>query len=147
MIIKRQNIEAMSAWSGFSDLIMAVLSLKHHALALSFNNIHSSLEFHLQMSLYSGIPGVLATQWPRRSSFDLGYELYTNDILVSFNQQIKRIGRPINHHSFFFVTLPGMRYCMFMASSLSLSFLMQTAASENRMEEQSAIPTPTQLTM
>ena len=43
--------------------------------------------------------------------------------------------------------LPGMRYCMFMASSRSLSFLMHTAAKEKRMEEQRAMATPTQLTM
>ena len=43
--------------------------------------------------------------------------------------------------------LPGMRYCMFMASSLSLSFLMHTAASEKRIAEQSAEATPTHATM
>merc|ERR1719151_582960 len=34
-----------------------------------------------------------------------------------------------------------------MASSLSLSFLIQTAGRKNRMAEQSVIPTPIQLTM
>jgi len=40
-----------------------------------------------------------------------------------------------------------MRYCMFMASSLSLSVLMQTAAKLNRIEAISARPTPIQATM
>ena len=40
-----------------------------------------------------------------------------------------------------------MRYCMFMASSLSRSLLMQAAASPKRMEEHSAVATPTHATM
>ena len=40
-----------------------------------------------------------------------------------------------------------MRYCRFMASSVSLSFLMQRAARAKRMDERRVMPTPTQLTM
>ena len=43
--------------------------------------------------------------------------------------------------------LPGMRYCMFMASSLSLSFLMQTEAREKRVAENREQATPVQATM
>jgi hypothetical protein len=43
--------------------------------------------------------------------------------------------------------LPGIRYCMFIASSFSRSPLRQIAAAENKMAETSVHPTPIQATM
>jgi len=43
--------------------------------------------------------------------------------------------------------LPGIKYCMFIASSFSRSPLRQMAAAENSMAETSAHPTPIQATM
>lgn len=43
--------------------------------------------------------------------------------------------------------LPGMRYCMFIASSFSLSPRKQMAAAENRMADTREEPTPTHARM
>merc|ERR1712045_959125 len=55
--------------------------------------------------------------------------------------------QPYGPYDCCFCGYTGIKYCRFMASSLSLSFLIQTAARKNRMAEQSVIPTPIQLTM
>ena len=69
---------------------------------------------------------------------------YMETLLTQANKHPNQ--KPDDLTSFFFekFALPGIKYCMFMASSLRLSLLIHMDAIKNRTHEPKHMPTPTQ---